>query len=48
MVILCSAADFYIMEKIRSGEWVPSLDTGEVYSTKKKGVTIINIALDLS
>ena len=24
------------MEKIRSGEWVPSLDTGEVYSTKKK------------
>ena len=36
MVILCSAADFYIMEKIRSGEWVPSLDTGEVYSTKKK------------
>ena len=36
MVILCSATDFYIMEKIRSGEWVPSLDTGEVYSTKKK------------
>ena len=37
MVILCSAADFYIMEKIRSGEWVPSLDTGQVYSTRKKG-----------
>ena len=36
MVILCSAKDFFIMEKIRSGEWVPSLDTGEVYSTKKK------------
>ena len=37
MVILCSAKDFYIMEKIRSGEWVPSLDTGQVYSTRKKG-----------
>ena len=37
MVILCSAADLYFMEKIRSGEWVPSLDTGQVYSTRKKG-----------
>lgn len=37
MVILCSAKDFFIMEKIRSGEWVPSLDTGQVYSTRKKG-----------
>ena len=36
MVQLCSAKDFFIMEKIRSGEWVPSLDTGRVYSTKKK------------
>jgi Mor family transcriptional regulator len=25
------------MEKIRSGEWVPLLDTGQVYSTRKKG-----------
>ena len=37
MVNLCTQADFYIMEKIRSGEWVPSLDTGQVYSTRKKG-----------
>ena len=36
MAILCSAKDFFIMEKLRSGEWIPSLDTGEVYSTKKK------------
>ena len=34
---LCTQTDFYIMEKIRSGEWVPSLDTGKIYSTKKRG-----------
>ena len=37
MVNLCSEKDFYILNKIRSGEWVPSLDTGQVYSTRKKG-----------
>ena len=37
MANLCSTKDFYILDKIRSGEWVPSLDTGQVYSTKKKG-----------
>lgn len=37
MVNLCTQADFYIMEKIRSGEWIPSIDTGQVYSTRKKG-----------
>ena len=37
MVNLCTQADFYIMEKIRSGEWIPSVDTGQVYSTRKKG-----------
>ena len=29
--------DCYILNKIRTGEWIPSLDTGEVYSNKKKG-----------
>lgn len=29
-------ADCHILNKIRSGEWIPSLDTGEVFSTKKK------------
>ena len=37
MVNLCSEKDFYILNKIRSGEWIPSLDTGQVYSTRKKG-----------
>ena len=34
---LCSMNDCYILNKIRTGEWIPSLDTGEVYSNKKKG-----------
>lgn len=34
---LCSLSDVYILGKIRSGEWIPSLDTGQVYSTTKKG-----------
>ena len=37
MANLCSLSDVYILDKIRSGEWVPSLDTGQVYSTVKKG-----------
>ena len=37
MANLCSMSDVYILDKIRSGEWVPSLDTGQVYSTAKKG-----------
>ena len=37
MATLCSMSDVYILDKIRSGEWVPSLDTGQVYSTAKKG-----------
>lgn len=37
MPSLCSMSDVYILDKIRSGEWVPSLDTGQVYSTVKKG-----------
>lgn len=35
MTKLCTMKSVYILEKIRSGEWVPSLDTGEVYSTTK-------------
>ena len=34
---LCTMSDCYILNKIRTGEWIPSLDTGEVYSNKKKG-----------
>ncbi|MBO5003121.1 hypothetical protein J6C36_02535, partial [Methanocorpusculaceae archaeon] len=37
MANLCSMSDVYILDKIRSGEWVPSLDTGQIYSTAKKG-----------
>lgn len=37
MPSLCSMSDVYILDKIRSGEWIPSLDTGQVYSTAKKG-----------
>lgn len=37
MATLCSLADVYILNKIRSGEWIPSLDTGQVYSRSKKG-----------
>ncbi|MBQ1179767.1 MAG: HNH endonuclease [Methanocorpusculum sp.] len=36
MATLCSMSDVYILDKIRSGEWVPSLDTGQVYSNSKK------------
>ena len=34
---LCTMSDCYIQNKIRTGEWIPSLDTGEVYSNTKKG-----------
>ena len=34
---LCSINDVFILNKIRTGEWIPSLDTGEVYSNIKKG-----------
>ena len=37
MANLCSLSDVYILDKIRSGEWIPSLDTGKIYSTVKKG-----------
>ena len=37
MTILCTMSDCYILNKIRTGEWIPSLDTGEVYSNTKKG-----------
>ena len=37
MPSLCSLSDVYILDKIRSGEWVPSLDTGQVYSHVKRG-----------
>lgn len=37
MTELCSMADCFILNKIRTGEWIPSLDTGEVYSNNKKG-----------
>lgn len=37
---LCSMSDVYIISKIRAGEWIPSLDTGQVYSTAKKGYLI--------
>ena len=37
MANLCSLSDVYILDKIRSGEWIPSLDTGQIYSTVKKG-----------
>lgn len=37
MKSLCSLSDCYILNKIRTGEWIPSLDTGEVYSNIKKG-----------
>ncbi|HJJ71517.1 MAG TPA: HNH endonuclease [Methanocorpusculum sp.] len=30
-------SDCYIQNKIRTGEWIPSLDTGEIYSNTKKG-----------
>ena len=34
---LCTMSDCYILNKIKSGDWIPSLDTGEVYSNTKKG-----------
>lgn len=34
---LCTMSDVFILNKIKSGEWIPSLDTGEVYSNTKKG-----------
>ena len=34
---LCTMSDCYIQNKIRTGEWIPSLDTGEIYSNTKKG-----------
>lgn len=37
MANLCSLSDVCILDKIRSGEWIPSLDTGKIYSTVKKG-----------
>lgn len=37
MVHLCRMTDVEILDKIRSGEWIVSLDTGKVYSTRKKG-----------
>ena len=37
MPVLCSLSDVCILDKIRSGEWVPSLDTGQVYSHVKRG-----------
>ena len=37
MTILCTMSDCYIQNKIRTGEWIPSLDTGEIYSNTKKG-----------
>lgn len=37
MANFCSLLDVYILDKIRTGEWIPSLDTGRIYSTVKKG-----------
>lgn len=37
MVHLCRMTDVEILNRLRSGEWVASLDTGKVYSTRKKG-----------
>ena len=34
---LCTMSDVFILNKIKSGDWIPSLDTGEVYSNTKKG-----------
>ena len=34
---LCTMSDVFILSKIKSGDWIPSLDTGEVYSNTKKG-----------
>lgn len=36
MANLCSLSDAYIQKKIHTGEWIPSLDTGQVYSNMKK------------
>lgn len=36
MANLCSLSDAYIQKKIHTGEWIPSLDTGQVYSITKK------------
>ena len=27
---LCTMSDVFILNKIKSGDWIPSLDTGEV------------------
>lgn len=41
---LCTMSDVFILNKIKSGDWIPSLDTGEVYSNTKKGFlkTMVN------
>lgn len=32
----CRESDIRIIQKLRSGDWIPSLDTGHIYSSKTK------------